>query len=103
MSSNNSSEMMGVSRRFLICLLGLLSLFANFASAQYVHQLLYNNYNWTDRSLAGQQMNVGENSISAFTRHRITSCTFTTSARTRMFTSARSPRNLEDLSVCRFG
>jgi hypothetical protein len=54
MSSNNSRTTMGARLHASICLLGLLSLFAMQASAQHVHQLLYNNYNWTDQSLAGQ-------------------------------------------------
>jgi len=54
MSSNDSRKMMGASLHVSICLLGLLSLFAIPANAQHVHQLLYNNYNWTDQSLAGQ-------------------------------------------------
>ena len=54
MSSNNSRTTMGASLHVSICLLGLLSLFAIPANAQHVHQLLYNNYNWTDQSLAGQ-------------------------------------------------
>jgi hypothetical protein len=53
MRSNRSSKMMGASLHVSICLLGLLSLFAIPANAQHVHQLLYNNYNWTDQNLAG--------------------------------------------------
>ena len=56
MSSNNSRKMMGASLRVSISLLGLLSLFAMPANAQHVHQLLYNNYNWTDQNLLGEQV-----------------------------------------------
>ena len=53
MSSNSSRKTMKGSLHFWICLICLLSLFAIRANAQHVHQLLYNNYNWTDQSLAG--------------------------------------------------
>ena len=54
MSRNNSRKMMGASLHVSICLLGILSLFAIPANAQHVHQLLYNNYNWTDQNLVGE-------------------------------------------------
>jgi hypothetical protein len=54
MSSNNSGKMMGASLQVLTCLLGLLSLFAVPANAQHIHQLLYNNSNWTDQNLLGE-------------------------------------------------
>ena len=45
---------MGASLYFSICLLNVLSVFATLANAQHVHQLLYNNYNWSDQNLLGQ-------------------------------------------------
>jgi hypothetical protein len=52
--SKNSRKMMGTSLYFSTCLIGLLSLFATLANAQHVHQLLYNNYNWSDQNLSGE-------------------------------------------------
>ena len=66
MSSNNSRTTMGASLHVSICLLGFLSLFAIPANAQHVHQLLYNNYNWTDQNLAGQFVGT-ETGVAAFT------------------------------------
>jgi hypothetical protein len=54
MSSNHRPEMMGASLQVSICFLSILSLFAIPANAQHVHQLLYNNYNWTDQNLVGE-------------------------------------------------
>lgn len=54
MSSNSSRKTMGASLHVSICLLALLSLFAIPANAQHVHQLLYDNYNWTDQNLLGE-------------------------------------------------
>ena len=51
--SNKSRKIVGASLYFSICLLSLLSLFAIPANAQHIHQLLYDNYNWTDQNLAG--------------------------------------------------
>ena len=67
MSSNNSRKVVGASLHVSVCLLGLLSLFAIPANAQHVHQLLYNNYNWTDRSLAGEPLYQNGTGIGAFT------------------------------------
>jgi hypothetical protein len=54
MFSNNSGKVMRASLQALIYLFGIISLFAIPASAQHVHQLLYNNYNWSDQNLAGE-------------------------------------------------
>src|ERR1700690_2623131 len=51
--SSNSSKAIRASLRFSICFIGLLSLVAIQAKAQHIHQLLYNNYNWTDQNLLG--------------------------------------------------
>ncbi len=54
MSSKNSCNVMRASLYSSICLIGVLSLFAIPANAQHIHQLLYNNYNWTDQTLVGE-------------------------------------------------
>jgi hypothetical protein len=56
MSSNDSRKMMRTSLHVSVCLIGLLSLIAIPVNAQHVHQLLYNNYNWTDQNLLGEQV-----------------------------------------------
>jgi hypothetical protein len=53
-SSNSSRKTMGASLHVSICFLVLLSLFAIRADAQHVHQLLYNNYDWSDQNLMGE-------------------------------------------------
>ena len=72
MSSKNSRKTMGASLHVSVCLIGLLSVFAIQANAQHVHQLLYNNYNWTDQNLSGEPLYQANNpevptGIAAFT------------------------------------